>query len=105
MSSRFLMKRTRVVHGVTDLVGDTPLVEVRRIARHIPKVSVHGKAEWYNPSGSVKDRPVLSILRDAEERGVLTKDKTILDATSGNAGASYAMLGSVLEYDVCLTIP
>ncbi|MFQ5871940.1 MAG: PLP-dependent cysteine synthase family protein, partial [Candidatus Geothermarchaeales archaeon] len=63
------------------------------------------KAEWYNPSGSVKDRPVLSILRDAEERGLLTEDKTVLDATSGNAGASYAMLGSVLGYEVCLTTP
>ena len=75
------------------------------MARHTPEVSVHGKAEWYNPSGSVKDRPVLSILRDAEERGLLTEDKTILDATSGNAGTSYAMLGSVLGYEVCLTIP
>lgn len=86
-------------------VGNTPLVRLTRLARHVAPVEVYGKAEWFNPSGSVKDRAGLNIIRTAEVDGQLTRDKTILDATSGNMGIAYAMLGASLGYRVKLVMP
>ena len=86
-------------------VGNTPLVQLARVARHVAPVDVYGKAEWFNPSGSVKDRAGLNILRTAEADGRLTHDKIILDATSGNMGIAYAMLGASLGYRVRLVMP
>jgi S-sulfo-L-cysteine synthase (O-acetyl-L-serine-dependent) len=86
-------------------VGNTPLVQLTRVARHVAPVEVYGKAEWFNPSGSVKDRAGLNIIRTAEADGRLTHDKIILDATSGNMGIAYAMLGASLGYKVRLTMP
>src|SRR5690242_12986896 len=86
-------------------VGNTPLVRLTRLARHVAPVEVYGKAEWFNPSGSVKDRAGLNIIRTAEADGRLTHDKTILDATSGNMGIAYAMLGASLGYKVKLVMP
>ena len=71
----------------------------------VEPVEVYAKAEWFNPSGSVKDRAALSIIRAAEADGRLTHDKTILDATSGNMGIAYAMLGAALGYRVKLVMP
>jgi S-sulfo-L-cysteine synthase (O-acetyl-L-serine-dependent) len=68
-------------------------------------VEIYAKAEWFNPGGSVKDRAALSMLRDAERSGALTHDKVIVDATSGNTGIAYAMIGSALGYHVLLAIP
>ena len=88
-----------------DLVGNTPLFELSNISREVPGVSILGKAEWYNPGGSVKDRPALWMIRDGEKSGRLTPEKTILDATSGNTGIAYAWIGASLGYKVRLCMP
>ncbi len=91
-------------HGPNSLtahVGHTPMVALKTDAVN---VRLYGKAEWFNPSGSVKDRSVFSILKTAETGGLLS-GKTILDSTSGNAGIAYAMMGSCLGHRVTLTIP
>lgn len=91
---------------VEELIGNTPLLEMRNITAHLPEnVRVFAKAEWHNPGGSVKDRAALSIIRTAEADGSLTTDKTILDSTSGNTGIAYAMLGAALGYRVKLFVP
>ena len=88
-----------------DLVGNTPLFELSNISREVPGVSILGKAEWYNPGGSVKDRPALWMIRDGEKSGRLIPEKTILDATSGNTGIAYAWIGASLGYKVRLCMP
>lgn len=87
-------------------VGDTPLIKLERISSHLPQsVILYAKAEWFNPSGSVKDRPAAAILMAAISEGQLTKDKILLDSTSGNMGISYAMFAASLGYRVHLAIP
>lgn len=86
-------------------IGNTPLIALQRIHPATPEVRLYGKAEWYNPTGSVKDRAAISIITAAERDGSLTPAKTILDATSGNAGISYAMIAAALGYRVKLAIP
>lgn len=87
-------------------VGNTPLIGFRRITAHLPaNVAIYAKAEWHNPGGSVKDRAALNIIRTAEERGLLTPGKTILDSTSGNTGIALAMFGAVRGYPVRLFLP
>src|SRR5712692_454966 len=77
--------------SVTDLVGNTPLVRLNHVTAHLPPmVELYAKAEWFNPSGSIKDRPALNIIRAAEASGQLTPDKVLLDSTSGNMGIAYA---------------
>src|SRR6202000_2108089 len=71
---------------VLQLIGNTPLLGFSRITQDVAPVRVFAKAEWYNPGGSVKDRAALAMILDGERRGLLTKDKIILDATSGNTG-------------------
>ncbi len=90
---------------MTDLVGNTPLLELPNIGAKFPGVDIYGKAEWYNPGGSVKDRPALWMIRDGEKSGALTPEKTILDATSGNTGIAYAWIGAALGYKVKLCMP
>lgn len=88
------------------LVGNTPLIRLERVTAGIsPQVEVYAKAEWFNPGGSVKDRPALQIIREAEEKGLLTPDKVLLDATSGNMGIAYAMFGAARGFRVRLVIP
>jgi cysteine synthase B len=91
--------------NVTELVGNTPLLELPSISAVVPGVRIFGKAEWYNPGGSVKDRPALWMIRDGEKSGALTPEKTILDATSGNTGIAYAWIGAALGYKVRLCMP
>ena len=88
-----------------DLVGNTPLLELASVSREVPGVTILGKAEWYNPGGSVKDRPALWMIRDGEKSGALRPGKTILDATSGNTGIAYAWIGASLGYKVKLCMP
>jgi cysteine synthase B len=91
-----------------ELIGNTPLLDLSRtMAAHgLPEgVRLYAKAEWFNPGGSVKDRPALNIIRTAERDGRLTPDKTILDATSGNTGIAYAMIGAARGYRVKLALP
>lgn len=91
---------------VTDLVGNTPLVRLARVEPALsPDVQVYAKAEWYNPGGSVKDRPALWMIRDGEQRGLLHPGMTIADATSGNTGIAYATLAAALGYRVTLAMP
>src|SRR5829696_1482925 len=91
--------------NVTELVGNTPLLELSSVSAEVPGVRILGKAEWYNPGGSVKDRPALWMIRDGENSGALTPQKTILDATSGNTGIAYAWIGAAMEYRVKLCMP
>ena len=95
----------RVGKNVTELVGNTPLLELLAIAAETPGVRILGKAEWRNPGGSVKDRPAMWMIRDGESSGALTPEKTILDATSGNTGIAYAWIGAALGYKVKLCMP
>jgi S-sulfo-L-cysteine synthase (O-acetyl-L-serine-dependent) len=95
----------RVGTKVTDLVGNTPLLELASVSAEVSDVRILGKAEWYNPGGSVKDRPALWMIRDGERSGALTPGKTILDATSGNTGIAYAWIGAALGYKVKLCMP
>ena len=75
--------------GLLDRIGNTPLLPIRRLTASLsPKVQVLAKAEWFNPGGSVKDRPALWMIEDGERRGLLGPGKTILEATSGNTGCS-----------------
>src|SRR5438309_1477723 len=97
--------RTAGVMGITQLVGNTPLLRVRVFEREFPNVEVYAKAEWFNPGGSVKDRAALSMIEDGERRGALTHDKTIIDSTSGNTGIAYAMVGAAKGYRVRLVMP
>ncbi len=87
-------------------VGNTPLLPLRRLSRGLsPRVKVFAKAEWFNPGGSVKDRPALNIMQNALAHGRLGNGKRLLDSTSGNMGISYATFGAVLGIPVTLTIP
>jgi cysteine synthase B len=90
---------------IMDLVGNTPLIELPRVSQEAAPVEILAKAEWFNPGGSVKDRAALNMILEGEKSGELTKDKIILDATSGNTGIAYAMIGSALGYKVKLTLP
>jgi len=98
------MRRT-VSPGITRLIGHTPLVRVRLFEREFPNLEVYAKAEWFNPGGSVKDRAALSMIEDGEQRGALTRDRTIIDSTSGNTGIAYALVGAAKGYRVKLVMP
>lgn len=90
---------------LTDRIGNTPLVRIRRIWPESSPVEIHAKAEWANPGGSVKDRAAWRIVRDAFDRGLLGKGQTLVDATSGNTGIAYAMIGAALSFPVRLYLP
>jgi S-sulfo-L-cysteine synthase (O-acetyl-L-serine-dependent) len=91
--------------SVFELVGNTPLLRLSRVGREFPNVEFCAKAEWFNPGGSVKDRAALSMIQAGLASGALRPGKTILDATSGNTGIAYAMLGAALGYPVKLCLP
>lgn len=90
---------------VLDQIGNTPLLRLANIGRSFPHVELFAKAEWFNPGGSVKDRPAWSMISDGIANGSLRPGKTIIDATSGNTGIAYAMIGAVLGYRVKLCLP
>jgi cysteine synthase B len=94
-----------VTSSIVDLVGDTPLIRLRKIERDIPGVELYAKAEWKNPGGSVKDRPALRMIQEGIASGQLTPGKIILDATSGNTGIAYGMMGAAMGYGVTLCVP
>jgi cysteine synthase B len=96
---------TGVSPSIVDLVGDTPLIRLRKIERDIPGVELYAKAEWKNPGGSVKDRPALRMIQEGIASGQLTPGKIILDATSGNTGIAYGMMGAAMGYGVTLCVP
>lgn len=91
--------------SIFDLVGNTPLLRLSRIAREAGGVEIYAKAEWFNPGGSVKDRAALRMILEGERSGGLTPHKVILDATSGNTGIAYAWIGAARGYRVKLALP
>jgi len=91
--------------SILDLIGRTSLIRLRQIEKSCPGVEIYVKAEWENPGGSVKDRAAARMIAEGEQSGQLTKDKTILDATSGNTGIAYAMIGAARGYKVKLCVP
>jgi cysteine synthase B len=95
----------RAVSSVIDLIGRTPLVRLTHFERLTPGVELYAKAEWQNPGGSVKDRAAARMILDGEARGALRPGLTIVDATSGNTGIAYAMVGAARSYKVRLFLP
>ncbi len=95
----------RTSHSVLDLIGNTPLVRLSSFEAGLRNVELWAKAEWRNPGGSVKDRPAARMILDGERSGALTRDTIILDATSGNTGIAYAMIGAARGYRVRLCVP
>ncbi len=91
--------------SLLDRIGNTPLLRLDRLTAHLPGIQILGKAEWANPGGSVKDRAASAIVLAAQRKGQLTPGKTLLDATSGNTGIAYAMLGSAQGFPVVLCMP
>lgn len=91
--------------ALLDRIGNTPLIRLDRITAGLPGIQLLGKAEWVNPGGSVKDRAASGIVLDAQRRGALGKGKHLLDATSGNTGIAYSMLGAAMGFPVTLCIP
>src|SRR5579863_2312847 len=102
--------RVEKTHGRTgksllELIGNTPLLRLLRTGDEFPNVEFRAKAEWFNPGGSVKDRPALSMIQAGQTSGALRHGKTIIDATSGNTGIAYAMIGAAMGYPVKLCLP
>src|SRR5574339_1024660 len=92
--------------GLPSHVGNTPLLPLRRLSRDLPpRVKIFAKAEWFNPGGSVKDRPAINIIQTALANGDLGNGKRLLDSTSGNMGISYATFGAALGIPVTLAVP
>jgi len=88
-----------------ELIGNTPLLRLERITRDLPGIELLGKAEWYNPGGSVKDRAASNIVAQARASGKFGPGKTLLDSTSGNTGIAYAMIGAAQGFPVTLCMP
>ncbi len=86
-------------------IGNTPLLRLKRITRDLPGIEIYGKAEYFNPGGSVKDRPALNMILDGERTGKLKPGGTILDSTSGNTGIAYSMIAASRGYKVKLCVP
>ena len=91
--------------SVLESIGNTPLIRLNHLGKDYPGVEIYAKAEWRNAGGSVKSRPALKMIEDGEQSGRLTKDKIILDSTSGNTGIAYALIGKVKGYKVKLVMP
>src|SRR5271167_5218979 len=92
-------------HSLVERIGNTPLLRLDALTADLPGVALLGKAEWYNPGGSVKDRAAANIVAEARRRGQLRPGQILLDATSGNTGIAYAMLGAAEGFPVTLCMP
>lgn len=102
------VKNSRNIDSLLDLIGNTPLIPLNDVfpdSGISSGVKIYGKAEWFNPGGSVKDRPALEMVMDGIRSGELTRDRIIMDSSSGNTAVAYAMIGTVLGYKVELVIP
>src|SRR2546426_5010837 len=102
------LRHSEVAQGPTDvlsLAGNPPLPRLERVGRRFWEVEFYGKAEWATPGGSVKDRPAMNIVREAERAGLMTKDKILIDSTSGNTGIAYAMICAARGYRLRLFMP
>ncbi len=96
---------TSMAHDISGNVGNTPLLRLAKVAAEFPGVEVYAKAEYFNPGGSVKDRPALNMILEGESAGLLTPGKTLIDSTSGNTGIAYAMICASRGYKVKLCLP
>src|SRR5256714_5294002 len=109
LQSPEVLARTREIarsgESVLERIGNTPLLRLERVGREFSHIELYAKAEWFNPGGSVKDRPALSMIQAGLASGELRAGKTIIDATSGNTGIAYAMIGAALGYAVKLCLP
>jgi cysteine synthase B len=97
--------RSKLGQSSLDRIGNTPLLRLERIIRDLPNVQLLGKAEWYNPGGSVKDRAAFNIVKEGRRSGKFSTGKTLLDSTSGNTGIAYAMIGAADGFQVTLCMP
>ena len=108
-STEETVRLTKLGATLADRIGNTPLLRLERLVAHLPGITLLGKAEWANPGGSVKDRAASGIVGAALERGLLglngSKGRHLLDATSGNTGIAYAMLGAAWGFPVTLCVP
>jgi cysteine synthase B len=104
-SERVSVRNPKAVNSVLEQIGNTPLLRFANITKEFDRVDIYGKAEWFNPGGSVKDRPALRMIEEGERSGALTRDKVILDSSSGNTGIAYALIGAVKGYRVELAVP
>lgn len=98
-------RNPKAVNSILEQIGKTPLLRFVNITKELDRVNIYGKAEWFNPGGSVKDRPALRMIEEGERTTVLTRDKVILDSSSGNTGIAYALIGAVKGYRVELAVP
>lgn len=98
-------RNPKAVNSILEQIGKTPLLRFVNITKELDRISIYGKAEWFNPGGSVKDRPALRMIEEGERTTVLTRDKVILDSSSGNTGIAYALIGAVKGYRVELAVP
>ena len=106
MTTSAVQTRSSTKQSIEASIGNTPLIQLRRVTQDLPSgVRVFAKAEHLNPGGSVKDRPALAMILEAERSGRLRAGKTILDASSGNTGIAYGMIGAERGYDVTLCLP
>jgi len=95
----------RAGQSLLEQIGNTPLLRLANVGREFPNIEFYAKAEWFNPGGSVKDRPALSMIQAGISAGLLQRGKMIIDATSGNTGIAYAMIGAAMGYAVKLCLP
>src|SRR5262245_40973703 len=95
----------RPASSLLEQIGNTPLLRLSKLDADFDGIQIFAKAEFFNPGGSVKDRAGLNMVLDGERTGRLTKNRTLLDATSGNTGIAYAMVGAVKGYRVKLCLP
>jgi cysteine synthase B len=95
----------RIAPSLLEQIGNTPLIRLAKLDAELRGVEIYAKAEFFNPGGSVKDRAGLNMILDGERTGRLTPDRTLLDATSGNTGIAYAMIGALKGYRVKLCLP
>lgn len=91
--------------NLLSLIGKTPLIHLPTLTADMPGIEIYGKAEYFNPGGSVKDRPAMNMIRDGECSGKLDKTKTLIDATSGNTGIAYAMICAAKGYKAKICLP
>src|ERR1700710_246520 len=96
---------TRMAHDVISNIGNTPLLRLATLTADFPGIEIYGKAEYFNPGGSVKDRPALNMVLEGERTGRFTPGKVLIDSTSGNTGIAYAILGSAMGFKVKLCLP
>ena len=108
-NARAMVQQSNGMHDgpkdVLSLIGNTPLLRLQKIGREFTEVEFLAKAEWENPGGSVKDRPAMNIILEAERAGLMSKEKTLIDSTSGNTGIAYAMICAARGYRAKLCMP